>query len=192
MLMFKLKLSNLQLRSNLLPEEYQGESRYRPGKNVLECITVYEIKDINRRNPNLILGRTAEQQREWNSSLFNSSTAISMAEDDRDRAWLEQLAEKMDEGIASLEKHADEEQAFELLCVAESLSAPVLDSTYMAKALVWANRVRKVLERPEYKLSSQMIDDRLTEILGHDQWRRAHTSSLPRPVPLTTLSKYTS
>jgi len=166
MLMFRLGLSNLQLRSNLLPEDYQGEYKHRLGTKVMHCITVYEIKDIKRRCPLLILEFTPEQQKEWISGLFDGDTSVSMAECDRARAWLEQLAENMEEALASLEDRADAERAFEVLCGAESLADPRLDSTYAAKAAVWAQRARAILERPEFRLTPQMIDDRLNEVLG--------------------------
>ncbi len=166
--MLRVGLSNLQLRSNLLPADYQGEYRHRPGRRVSECITAYEIKDIKRRNPLLTFELTGAQQREWRSGLFDGGTSVSMAEDDRRRAWLEQLAESMDEVMAALKDHADCERAFEALCVAASLADPRLDSTYAAKAEAWVQSARVILGRPEFRLTPQMIDERLARALGRD------------------------
>lgn len=170
--MFRLELSNLQLRSNLLPEDYQGEYDSRPGKKIMDLITAVEVKDIWRRNPMLTNRLTREQQREWTARLFDGDTSVSMSEHDRDRAWLEQLAERMEEVLASLEDRADVERTFEVLCVAESLAAPILDSTCAAKARNWAQRARAILGRAEFRLTAQMIDDRLTEVLGEEGWCR--------------------
>jgi len=164
--MFRLGLSNLQLRSNLLPEDYQGEYKHRPGQKIMAVITAHEVKDIWRRNPLLKDHLTREQHQERIARLFDGDTGVSMAECDRARAWLEQLAENMEEVLASLEDRADAERAFEVLCVAESLAAPRLDSTYAAKAAVWVQRARAILERPEFRLTPQMIDDWLTQALG--------------------------
>lgn len=170
--MFRLGLSNLQLRSNLLPEDYQGEYKSQPGKKIMTLITAFEIKDIWRRNPFLKDSLTLEQQREWTARLFDGDTSVSMAERDRGRAWLEQLAERVEEVLTFLEDRADEERTFEVLCVAESLAAPFLDSTSASKAKVWAERARAILGRAEFRLTPQMIDDRLTEVLGKVTWRR--------------------
>jgi hypothetical protein len=183
MFMFRLGLSNLQLRSNLLPEDYQGEYKHRPGKKVLDCITAYEIKDIKRRCDLLPVELTLEQHKEWKASLFYGNTSVNMAEGDRGRAWLEHLAENVEETLASLEDRTDAERAFEILCVAESLAAPRLDSTYAAKAADWVQRARAILERPEFRLTPQMIDDRLTEVLGGDEWRRVPGQTSTVRVP---------
>jgi hypothetical protein len=178
--MFRLGLSNLQLRSNLLPEDYQGEYKHRAGKRIMAVITAHEVKDIWRRNPLLKDYLTREQHQEWIARLFDGDTSVSMAECDRARAWLEQLAENMEEALASLEDRADAERAFEVLCVAESLADPRLDSTYAAKAAVWAQRARAILERPEFRLTPQMIDDRLTQALGVTSGKLRLDSPTPR------------
>jgi hypothetical protein len=170
-LYFRLGLSNLQLRSNLLTENYQGEYEHRPGKKVMAVITAYELKDILRRNPLLGTELTHEQHKEWIASLFDGDTRVSMAEEDRSRAWLERLAEHMDDVLASLEDRADAECAFEVLCVAESLASPLLDSVCLARADLWRRRARAILERPEFRLTTQMIDDRLSEVLGSGEWK---------------------
>src|SRR5260370_35167939 len=59
------RLSSLELRSNLLTEEYQQEMRR---------ITAREVKDIWRRNPNLKDALTPEQQRERTGRLPHNLT----------------------------------------------------------------------------------------------------------------------
>ena len=92
--MARLHLSNLQLRSNLLTEDYQKEMR---------AITAFEVKDIWRRNPLLKDNLTPAQQKEWTSRLFDGDDSVSMAESDRSRAWFKQLAERVGEVLESLE-----------------------------------------------------------------------------------------
>lgn len=172
--MTRLRLSNLQLRSNLLSENYQKE---------LRSITPYEVKDIWRRNPMLKDSLTPKQQKEWTARLFDGDTSVSMSERDRGRAWFEQLAEQVEEVLVSLVDRADVEHTFEVLCVAESLAAPVLDSTYAAKAMEWAQRARAILGRAEFRLTPQMIDDRLTEALGEEAWCRVSEQHPSPPAP---------
>jgi hypothetical protein len=179
MFMFRFGLSNLQLRSNLLPEDYQGEYKHRSGKKVAVCITAFEVKDIKRRNPLLNLELTSEQHEALIESLFWGDTAVTMADNDRHEAWLEQLARNVEEAIVCLEASADVERAFEVLCVAESLAA--LPGSIYGVMTDAARQIRSILKRPEFKLSSEMINDRLTEILGHD--RRRRTSSPPLAAP---------
>jgi len=186
--MSRLGLSNLQLRSNLLPEDYQGEYESRSGTKVMALITAFEVKDIWRRNPLLRDSLNPTQQKEWTARLFDGDISVSMSEYDRRRAWLEQLAERVGEVLASLEDRADLELAFEVLCIAESLAAPSLDSTYAVKAKRWAYRARAILGRAEFRLTPQMIDDRLTEVLGQDGWHRVSVSAASvaqQPAPLT-------
>lgn len=177
--MLGIGLSNLQMRSNLLPRDYQGEYKHRPGKKVMAVITAYEVKDIRRRCPLLNIPFTPEQRNAWTARLFDGDMIVSMAERDRHRAWLEQLAEKMDRTLAALKDRADLERAFEVLCVAESLAAPDLDSHYATKAMDWSKQARRILERPEFKLTRQMIDDRLTQVLGNDVWGHAEIPPTP-------------
>lgn len=163
--MANFQLSNLQLRSNLLSQDnYQEELRF---------VTAAERKDILHRAPLLPRTMTQEQQNEWRASLFDGDKSVSLSDGDRGRAWLEQLAEHMEDALSALADRADAERVWEVLCVAESLAAPTLDSTYAAMARPWAGRCREILGRREFGLTAQMIDDRLTELLGHNQWRRA-------------------
>jgi hypothetical protein len=172
-------VSNLQLRSNLLTEGYQQEMRR---------ITPYEVKDIWRRNPMVKDGLTLKQQNEWIAGLFDGDTSVSMSERDRCRAWLEQLAERVEDVLAALELRADVERTFEALCVAESLAAPVLDSTYATKARSWARRARAILGRSEFRLTPQMINDRLTEVLGESTWHPLSGPLAGPPVIAETAS----
>jgi hypothetical protein len=170
----QLHLSNLQLRSNLLSVNYQKE---------MTKVTAFEFKDILRRNELLINELTPKQREEWTARLFDGDTSVSMSERDRGRAWLEQLAERVEEVLGSLKDRADEERTFEVLCIAESLAAPGLDSTYAAKAREWAQRARAILGRAEFRLTPQMIDDRLTQVLGEAEWRGASEQHPGPPAP---------
>src|SRR5262249_6226869 len=146
-------LSNLQLRSNLLTDDYQKE---------MDRVTIFELRDIVGR---LGFSRwddhrdslAPKQQEELKRSLFWGATGVSMADGDRNRAWLEKLAENVEPVLTSLEDRADVERVFEVLCVAECLAAQRLDSTYAAKADVWRQRARNILGRSEFRLSGHMI-----------------------------------
>lgn len=164
--MVRIGLSNLQVRSNLLPSDNQGEYPHHPGIKVMALITAYEVKDILRRCPNRNIPLTPEQQKAWRARLFNGGSTVSMADGDRGRAWLEQFAEGMDAALDALNERADLERAFEVLCIAELLAAPTVDSHFSAKAAIWSKRARAILERPEFKLSREMLDERLHQVLG--------------------------
>jgi hypothetical protein len=156
--MSRMTLSNLQLRSNLLFEDgYQKEMRR---------VTALEIKDIWDRNPDLKDGYTPAQQQQKTDSLFYGTSDVRMSDGDRSRAWVELLAQGIEAALTAMEKHPDLERAFEVLCIAEILAAPDLDSTFAAKAAAWAKRVRDVLGRAEFRLEPGMIDQRLADILG--------------------------
>src|SRR4051812_13019728 len=94
--MSKLGLSNLVYRSNLLLGDFDNE---------MPRITILELKDSwgrlgwsrwdDRRN-----SLTAKQQQDLEATLFWGSTSVGLDDGDRCRAWVEQLAEKMEGTLA--------------------------------------------------------------------------------------------
>jgi hypothetical protein len=93
-------LSNLELRSNLLSNEYQQEMRR---------VTVFELRDIYERCPLLrgIRPHTAAQQRELDRSLFWGMQSVSMDDANRRRAWALRLLERLPEVVEALEERPD-------------------------------------------------------------------------------------
>jgi hypothetical protein len=157
--MSRFSLSNLHLRSNLLSLDYQQE---------LHRVTVFEVKDTWRRCP-LIKDPdrlTPEQRREWTEHLFWGDRSVSLADGDRARAWLEMLAEAIPAAVEELEAQPDLEQAFEILVVTEQLRETEMDSHYRSQAARWGDRVYAVLARDEFRLSRDLADQRLAELLG--------------------------
>ena len=175
--MSRLNLSNLQLRSNLLSEDgYQKE---------MHQITSSEVKDILARNPNLMYQWDKKQRQQQTESLFDGTRGVGMSDGDRDRAWVELLAQDVEAALGAIEKHPELERAFEILCITETLAAPDLDSTYAVAADAWARRVRAVLGRGEFHLESGMIDQRLAEILGRSRPPGA-AARAERPVAISS------
>ena len=111
---------------------------------------------------------TQQQQAASTAALFNGDTSVRMADGDRRRAWLELLAERVEDVLDSLEERADLERTFEVLCVTEPLRSSALESTFATKACEWSRRARCILARPEFKLQLEMIDERLAYVLGED------------------------
>lgn len=157
--MTRLALSNVQLRSNLRSEDYQQE---------MGLLTVFEVKDIWRRNPMLRApdALTPRQKEEWKDHLFWGERVVSLEDDDRGRAWLEALAESVEPALEAIEERPTYEEAFELLVVTEQLKAEALGSWYGPRAADWSRRTRAVLARDEFRLTPAIIDQRLAEILG--------------------------
>ncbi len=150
------RLSNLQLRANLLSGNYQRE---------MARLTAAEVRDIWSRNPNLrgLPPMTPDQRRQISDALFQGQRDVSMDDDDRRRAWLELFAQHLDEAVATLGQ--DEiERAFEILCITEPLR--VMDSAYAAQAAAWGDRVRAMLARPPLRLTRDQADQRLEVLLG--------------------------
>lgn len=173
------RLSNLQLRSNLLTfQEYQRD---------LRRVTVFEFKNIRERNPILIAPheRTDKHQQQWKDALFWGDSSVSLDDGDRRRAWLERLAEGVEDALASLEDRPDAEGGFEVLCVTESLSAPSLDSHYAAMVEEWGRRARALLGRAGFRLTPAMIDGMLSEILGTPVQDRTQSPPPGPQVPAT-------
>ena len=152
--MKSLGLSNIELRSNLLSANYQRET---------SRITAFEIKNIWDRNPNLIdhTSLTPSQQQELKERLFWGSTKVSLEDNDRSRAWVESLAERVEPALESLEGHPTLEDAFELLVVTGQMCRAEINSIYREKAIEWHRRVRGVLARDEFRFTPEMIDQRL-------------------------------
>jgi hypothetical protein len=153
-----LALSNLRVRSNLLSTNYQHE---------LSIISVFEARDVKRRNPNLGVDHrlTAEQQKAWRDSLYWGQRRVSLAEDGRD-AWCESLLGRIPSAIETFEERPQLEDAFELLVVISQLARASV-SSFQQDAVVWERRVRKVLTtRDEFGFTNDMIDQRLEQFLG--------------------------
>ena len=155
-IMTSLGLSNIELRSNLLSVNYQRE---------MSRITAFEIKNIWDRNPNLTdhASLTLSQQQELKERLFWGSTKVSLEDNDRSRAWVESLAERVEPALDSLEGHPTLEDAFELLVVTGQMCRAEINSIYREKAIEWHRRVRAVLARDEFHFTSEMIDQRLCQ-----------------------------
>jgi hypothetical protein len=156
--MNRLNLSNLQLRSNLLSTEYQQE---------MGRLTIFEVKNIWDRtclkDPEKL---TPEQRQQWTDHLFWGQKRISLEDGDRARAWLEMLAEAVPAAIFEVEGRPDQERAFEILVVVEQLLSPEVDSHYRAQAIDWKKRLMAVLARDEFRLPSDQVEQRLSELLG--------------------------
>ena len=162
-------LSNLDLRSNLLSNEYQQEMRR---------VTVFELRDIYERCPLLrgIRSHTAAQQRELDRSLFWGMQSVSMDDANRRRAWALHLLERLPAVVEAIEERPDLELAIECLCVAEQVADFGPSDEHAAHAASLSERIYVVLDRPEFRLSRELVDARLAEILGR-QPSQHHVSS---------------
>jgi hypothetical protein len=148
-------LSNLELRANILSENYQRE---------LSRITALEIRDIRRRNPMLLDPEqlTAQQRKELNETLFWGVRSYAMRDGKR-QAWPQTLAQRIPEVLAALEERPDLELALEVLCIARLLRGQ--EGEWQDQAASWTARARAVLARPEFRLTPEVIEQRLDEIL---------------------------
>jgi hypothetical protein len=150
-------LSNLQIQSNLLSTNYQQE---------LSRITVFEARDIERRNPNLNVGArlSSAQSQAWQESLFWGDHQVSLDQNGRSQ-WFEPLADQVPQAISSFEERPTSEDGFALLVVISQLAR---SSGYpnQRAAVEWERRVRLVLVRDEFKLNNNMIDQRLSQLVG--------------------------
>lgn len=156
--MQSLGLSNIQLRSNLLSVDYQQE---------MSRITAFEIENIWDRNPSLRNPHALDekQQKQLRDSLFWGDRRVTLDDDDRRRAWGESLAERVEPTLECLESRPTLENAYELLVVTGQLCRADLNSIYRDKAIEWHQRVRAVLARDEFRLTPEMIDQRLSQFL---------------------------
>lgn len=162
-------LSNLLMRSNLLSERYQDRSHDRLRE--LDRISVFEIRDVKRRNPNLIDSErfTEAQKQQWRDSLFWGQSVVTIEDDDRVTVWLEPLTAVAQRAVETLERRPNMEEAFELLYLCEELRQVV--PAHEAQASEWSQRIRRVLERHEFRLTPKMIQERLNTIMGSDRFR---------------------
>lgn len=144
----KISLSNLTVRSNLLSDDYQVE--------ILLC-SVFELRDTARRCENLDLKSRLSpiQKQEWRQSLFWGEPVRVIRTD-----WATDFLKDLEESIQLLEESPDVEAVFECLVVLN-----YLDGTISEKE-VWLERLHKVLERPEFEMTAELIEERLSEIVG--------------------------
>jgi len=165
--MSMLNLSNLHVRPNLLSaEHYQQE--------MMRC-SVFELRDIKERNPNLFDGMPPSKQAEWRESLFWGDSPPQPVPP----AWAEQLAGGLAEAVRDLEERPTLEAAIECLILARQLYHTRPDGPARAAAAELDRRVCLVLARDEFRHTPDMIDQRLENILG----RRLTGPPLPAVPP---------
>jgi hypothetical protein len=152
--MSMLNLSNLHVRPNLLSaENYQQE--------MMRC-SVFELRDIKERNPNLFDGMPPSKQAEWRDSLFWGDSPPKPVPP----AWAEQLAGGLSEAVRDLEERPTLEAAIECLILARQLYHTRPDGPARAAAAEWDRRVCLVLARDEFRHTPDMVDQRVENILG--------------------------
>jgi hypothetical protein len=163
-------LSNLELRSNLLSNEYQEEMRR---------VTVFELRDICERNPILrgIRPLTADQEREGDRSLFWGMRSVSMDDGDRHRTWAVRLLERLPGVVEVLEERPDLELAIECLCVAAQVADLGPSDQHAERAASLSKRIYAVLDRPEFRLTRELVNARVAEILGRQSSRHRVSST---------------
>ncbi len=149
-----LALSNLTARTNLL-----WSNQYRR----LMALSVVELRDISRRFPSLYDPRDWSEARraEWREMLFWGEAAPPLRPD-----WAEPLAAGLDARVAALEARPDYEAALELLLVARSVYAARPPGPGRDEAAGWDGRVCAVLARDEFRLTPDMVDQRLEVVAG--------------------------
>lgn len=158
--------SNLVVCPNVLRvDDYQ---RRVPG------LSVFEWRDIRKRNPNLIQEHqmTPAQCDEWRASLFWGQSRVGMADDGRATRWLLTLVDRVPTVLDALELRPDEEQAFELLYLASSLLE--IPGGHQGAALQWRNRLVAVLLRPEFHLRPEIVEERVQQFMGQDSGENGH------------------
>jgi len=152
--MSRLNLSNLHVRPNLLSaKHYQQE--------MMKC-SVFELRDIKERNPNLFDGMPLSKQEEWRESLFWGKRPPPI-----DPAWAEKLASGLSEAVRDLEERPTLEAAFECLILARQLHHTRSDGSARTAAAEWDRRVCVVLALDEFRHTHDMIDQRLESVLGY-------------------------
>jgi hypothetical protein len=114
-------LSNLRLVSNLVPDTSQSWFRR---------LTAVEMRDIRDRcphlgisfNPDAPLGVTPAQMAEHRQQLFWGVRHVDLEAGGRSSAWLEDIAARRFAVLTEEAEQLDEEQLFEVLCVAVPLA----------------------------------------------------------------------
>ena len=153
--MSPLSLSNVQVRSNLLPFDTFMEDMY------LQC-TIWELKDIDARIPDDVKTKLPDAKLdEWREMLF-----WPLPTPERDPAWPEEFAAAIPAALAAAELRPSEEDAFELLVVVRQLYATRTEATGRAEAADWYVRLLAVLGRDEFKLTRDVIEHRLADVFG--------------------------
>jgi hypothetical protein len=171
-------LSNLKVRPNLLlKDDYQTR--------LYEC-TAYEIEDVWRRNSNLRdPARLSRNQKDYNERrLFFGDRSVEMDLARRD-GLVKSLADQMDKAIAQVEERPDFEEAVELLVATRWATQEGVDNVPGD----WETRLRAVLTRDEFRLTPDILSERLALILGESVPERAagplitHDGSPPTSPP---------
>jgi hypothetical protein len=162
-------LANLVLKANLLSDDYPEE---------LKTITVFELHDIHERNPLLAIsfdpsardGLTRDQQERWHERHEWGRGIVRMEDADRMQRWLEHLAAPLlQQQMEEVAPRLDEEEAFEVLYVAECLRRS--SSPYSALAARLSERVQQVLGQGAAPYSRAHIEQRLRDLIGDPKFR---------------------
>src|SRR5262245_4020059 len=136
--MSRLKLSNLNVRPNLLAaEHYQRE--------MLRC-SVFELRNINERNPGLVPNPLPAARRPvWRFSPFWGDSPPPVAP-----PWAQHLAGGVAETVRELEERPTLEGCFACLVLPRLLYTTRRDGSEKAPAAGWDRRVCDLLARDEF------------------------------------------
>lgn len=163
-------LSNLRVLPNLLTKDgYQEE--------IYTC-TLDEMLDFSRREPNLFSRERLSGANRYEFIARNGPNLRiipRLETDGRATRWVEAARGGLAIAVTALEERADLEEGFELLVLAREAHYATEDARLRADAAAWDRCVYAVLLRPEFRLTPELIEQRLEGILGR---------SLANPNPL--------
>jgi hypothetical protein len=174
-------IANLHLKSNLMSNDYQRE---------FASVSVFELADIKRRNPLLPIclnpsfydNVTPAQRRQWDAHLFWGDKQVRMG-DVRRLRWLEAQAAELFASFRELVDRLGEEQAFEILYLAEQVRRT--PSSLAAEAARIAAEVLHVLQGEVFGHTVATIEQRLAAIAGEPGLRlenpHGHRTDQDRP-----------
>jgi hypothetical protein len=146
-------LSNLQVRSNLLPEATCQQDIY--------TCSVFELNDTERRTA-FVTAIPPRLKAELQAALFWGEPPFP----ELDSAWAGRMSAGLAAVVAAVEESPTEEDAFETLVLARLIYADPPGDADRVRAAEWDCRVRAVLERTEFGLNADIIEDRLESVLG--------------------------
>ncbi|MBL8821328.1 MAG: hypothetical protein JNJ77_01985 [Planctomycetia bacterium] len=143
-------LSNLRISSNLLSFETYQQEMYK--------LPVLDLRNIRSRFPNLfdLHSLPDKQKNEWTEMLQWGDSPPPKHNDN----WAEEFAEVLPEWLTGLEERPSEEEAFELLLIAQQLLHSRIEESGKAEAATWYERILRVLCRHEFKLTRELIEQR--------------------------------
>jgi hypothetical protein len=154
-------LSNLRVLPNLLTsDEYQDA--------IYSC-TLDEILDLRRRMPTVFSRERLSREHRYEFVARggpNLRPIPRLDADGRATRWVEAARLGLAAAVAALEERADLEDGFELLLLAREACYATEDGLLRAEAAAWDRRVCAVLLRPEFRLTPDMVEERLEGILG--------------------------